>query len=190
MAIRTAPPASLSSFDVSIASSVKDRLKLRDVQFAATEGRVMAAPDDGATLELDLPRVEVRWFRAGDELRVVVPYNLNIAARKDSVAAPGIVAEIRVVLRIDYVATGNDLTDEMIDHFVGISTFLHSWPYFRAEVAELTTKLRFPPLTLPVALSGNAEQCFVVSKLRPEEAGMPTDADADVTTGTPDPGAG
>lgn len=167
MSTASAPPPPVSTFDFAIASGAKGKFQLRDVLFAATEGRVLAAREEGTSLNVDLQTVDVRWHREGSDLRVVVPYAVNIIAKRDGVPSPGVLAEIRVLLRVDYEII-SDVTVSEIHHFIGLTTFIHSWPYFRAEVAELTTKLRLPPLTLPVAVSGNAEQFFIVSKLEPE----------------------
>lgn len=154
-------------FDVAVASSLAGRVQLRDIVFASTEGRLLeGAAVGGGTLAFDMPVADVRWFRHGVELKVVVPYQLNITTKKDeSTEVP--VAEIRVLMRVDYeLASLVEVTDDDVHHFVGISAFMHSWPYLRAEVMELTTKLRLPPLVLPVVLSGHAPEYVTVSKLQ------------------------
>ena len=49
-----------------------------------------------------------------------------------------------------------------LDDFVGISGYLHLWPYLRAEVQCLTTKLGLPPLVLPVQMSSHAAAAVTV----------------------------
>jgi hypothetical protein len=47
------------------------------------------------------------------------------------------------------------------EHYAGIVGWLHVWPYMRAEVHCLSTKLGFPPLVLDVMLSGHTSQLSV-----------------------------
>jgi hypothetical protein len=44
---------------------------------------------------------------------------------------------------------------ELLDHYVGIVGRLHVWPYMRAEIQDLSSKLGLPALTLPVLMSGD-----------------------------------
>jgi hypothetical protein len=52
---------------------------------------------------------------------------------------------------------------------------MHSWPYLRAEVQSLTSKLELPPLTLPPLVSGQIPNFVTVERLPlPQAPPVPT----------------
>lgn len=159
----------LDSFDVKIASSLAARFRLRDVIVAGLEAKMLTPPaEDGGDFSFDMPRADVRWIREGTELKVVLPYQVDI--RQDG-KHQRTLAQFRVLLRVDYqVAPDDPVTEDELQHFVGISAFMHSWPYLREEITTLTTKLRFPPLVLPVVVSGNADERLSVSAIAGPDA--------------------
>lgn len=125
--------------------------------------------EDGGDFSFDMPRADVRWIREGTELKVVLPYQVDIGQNEGK--HPRTLAQFRVLLRVDYqVAPDDPVTDDEIQHFVGVSAFMHSWPYLREEITTLTAKLRFPPLVLPVVVSGNAHERLSVSPIAGPDA--------------------
>lgn len=57
-----------------------------------------------------------------------------------------------------------DRSDDDLESFVGLYGMTHLWPYARAEVQAITTKLDFPPLTLPVLKVGQPPSVFAISR--------------------------
>jgi hypothetical protein len=94
------------------------------------------------------------WELAPSLLRALFPLSLEVSHGKPGEKKK--IAEFTVAIRLDYRLSKSDWSEEDVPHYVGISGFLHAWPYFRAEIQSLSTKLGLPPLVLPPAVSGYA----------------------------------
>ncbi|WP_437486626.1 hypothetical protein WME75_04085 [Sorangium sp. So ce1014] len=92
-------------------------------------------------------------------LTVILPYSLSAYSedgeKKDDDGVQ--IAAFSVVLRADYgcAAHGDMPGVDELPHYAGLMSYMHTWPYFRADIQYLSTKLGFPPLVLPVVLSGH-----------------------------------
>jgi hypothetical protein len=125
-----------------------------------------AVPQSGLSWDLHDPTAV--WAMDEDGLRALFPLVLTIEAQpasKSSKAQP--IAEFHVSYMLLYAA--KDLSDEQLEdvpHYVGVSGFLHFWPYLRAEIQCLSAKLRLPPLVLPTIVSGHAADRVSVSSAK------------------------
>ncbi len=117
------------------------------------------------SLSFKLQTCEGQWFRdeAENELRVVLPYGVVIFAGAQDEKST--VALIQVVVRMTYRMADASIADDNFQAFASVMPFLHSWPYLRAEVQALTTRIGLPPLVLPVVVSGHARQLVKMSKV-------------------------
>ena len=172
--------------DVSAATKVSNsgRLSLRDVVvIGLTANHIATAPDGPVTLDWNVNEVVAIWELDAEELKAVFPMSIHIDAfNDDEPTARTRIAELSVAFRLDYRVTGvgdDDWLDALQD-FVGVCGYLHLWPYFRSEVQWLTTKLGFPPLVLPLILSGDAANRVSVRNAR--ELSKALSAPSDVTT--------
>lgn len=162
--------------DVGAAARLSTAFRLRDVVCVSLEAKQVAAEPPAAdfSLEWDAPPTNVFWELVDRRLKVVLPLNLFVHARgegKNGKKVP--LAEIGIVLRLEYEANdGASWKDEDLPHYVGITAYLHAWPYFRADVQWLTAKLGYPPLVLPVIVSGHAARLVSVTRLREVGAGV------------------
>lgn len=154
--------------DVTIASRLAGSFQLKTVFFVRLDARIVPAADssEGAKiLDWSLEPVRMHWVvDSENDLRVVVPFRISITQN----GKPH--AWLAFGVRCDYaLRPGVERpNDDDIDHFVGITAFMHSWPYVRAEAQSLTAKLGIPPLTLPVLLSGQVPDKVVVLRAPPE----------------------
>jgi len=98
----------------------------------------------------------------------VFPFALSVEQKPENkTEAPGtIIADLSVVMHLEYSLLGEDspIADEDIPHVVAILGYMHSWPYFRADVQALTTRLGFPPLVLPVIVSGAVPERVLIGR--------------------------
>lgn len=108
-------------------------------------------------------------MRENDELRVLLPYSVHLNASANGSTRE--LAIVAVTMRLTYRLLDKEIGDDVLEAFAAISPFMHSWPYLRATVQELTTKLGLPPLLLPVAVSGHAEQIVRMKALGRAEHG-------------------
>lgn len=144
--------------DVAIAARLSSAFQLMNVSFAHIEGRLV--PSGGLdeaqnVLDWNLEPVRIHWLLdAKQALRVVLPVRIGITCNDKPHASIGIWIRCEYHLKPEQEMPSADDTD----HFIGITSFMHAWPYARAEVQSLTAKLSIPPLTLPVILSGNVPE--------------------------------
>jgi hypothetical protein len=156
--------------DIEAASRLAKQIRLVDVVCTEVSGRCLmaapAVPQSGLSWDLHDPTAV--WAMDEDGLRALFPLVLTIEAQpasKSSKAQP--VAEFHVSYMLLYAA--KDLSDEQLEdvpHYVGVSGFLHFWPYLRAEIQCLSAKLRLPPLVLPTIVSGHAADRVSVSSAK------------------------
>lgn len=160
----------------SIAAELAKRFQLRQISCVGLEAKPVAGDvPPNAELTWDLPKTRLVWELEGNLLRVVAPMSVFIEALPKAPARDKLrLADISVAMRIEYAVDGKRSVDEeKVPHYVGICSFLHLWPYFRADVQWLSTKLGFPPLLLPVIVSGHAAKQVLVSRLRDVQAEPP-----------------
>lgn len=142
--------------NVEAASRLAPKIHLDEVSFMEVTAKYETLPtQDVPTLNWDLADPTAHWEIIDRDLRVLLPLALDINFEREEKKER--LAKIVVALAIDYhLKKGESWDEDDVPHYVGISGFIHAWPYFRAEVQALTTKLRLPPLTLPVIVSGHA----------------------------------
>jgi hypothetical protein len=140
--------------------SASGRINLRDVVFVSLHAaHVSPSPDGSLILDWQIPTLAVTWDLSDGELKAMFPMTIGIdAIAEDDRAVKTRVAEVSVVFRLDYRISAGESEgwDDDLQHFIGVCGYLHAWPYFRSEVQWFTAKLGFPPLVLPVIVSGEA----------------------------------
>ena len=154
--------------DHRIAGACAARILLRDVSFAAVQGKLLAPPDTEGVLDYRLPTVTVHWTRRLNDISLVLPFSLIAEAKQDAdEPSPGVdLARFSVVIRLEYklLEQGGAIEPEQLPHVLGTLGYMHAWPYFRADVQWLTTKLGFPALVLPVVLSGEVTDRVLIAR--------------------------
>jgi len=164
--------------DVSAAARLSNSLRLRDIVCVGLEAKHLTpneVPADSA-LGWETPPIQVYWELDDAGLKVIVPFSLFIEAHTDGGGPEKKVrlAEIGVAMRLEYDVNRDEAwSDDDLPHYVGISSYLHAWPYFRADVQFLSTKLGFPPLILPVIVSGHPAKQVTVTRLSEVKAAPP-----------------
>jgi hypothetical protein len=156
-----------------IAAELSKSFQLRQVSCLGLEAKHVtpSLPPD-PSFGWDIPKTRLVWELQDEALQVIAPVSVFIEAKSESSGKAVRLADISVVLRAEY-ALSNDrkpLDESKVQHYVGICTFLHLWPYLRADVQWLTTKLGLPPLVLPVIVSGHAAEQVIVSRLKDVQA--------------------
>lgn len=160
--------------DLQAAARVAPGIQLNDVQCLRLSAGFTADGETQAHLSLswEVGPVGASWLRTDQTILAVFSFDVGIDGKSD--AEPGEpepargakavrIADVHVTLRLDYtILPGVDVPDADLDDFVGISGYLHLWPYLRAEVQCLTTKLGLPPLVLPVQVSSHAAATVTV----------------------------
>lgn len=151
--------------DVRIASTLATKIQLHSVSYLECRGRMLST-DDPRKLQYDLPPVNGVWSVHDRRLAVVLPFVLSVKNAAAEGSPVSDLAEISVMIGLNYLL--HDATilpnEDELPHFAGISGYMHAWPYFRADVQWLSTKLGFPALTLPIVLSGEVPSRILMSK--------------------------
>lgn len=125
-------------------------MQLRAVGFLEI-GATFTSSAERQGLSYDMPIVQAAWRLDGDQVDVQLPFVIEISALEDE--QPVSLARVGVTVFITYAGAAN-ATEDDLRHFVGISGFMHAWPYLRAEAQALTSKIGLPPLLLPLVVSG------------------------------------
>ncbi len=144
--------------DVARASQVAPAMSLRSVGFDAVEARLLGERQEGEALQWELEVIEVSWQRSARLVRVVMPFVVHVkSGRKPRY-------EYRVLLRSTYdVRDGKPPADAELAHFAGVLGVLHAWPYARAELQDLSTKLGMGSLLLPNLVAEQIAETVVVA---------------------------
>lgn len=156
--------------DVGRASAMNAVFKLQSINLGSLRANLVprGGESDPEALSWDLREVDIRWVPFAHEIRVICPFVVDLYVQVDGRKRHA--AELGVVFRVDYnLAKDSEMpSDEDISHYVGVLGFMHAWPYLRADVQSLSTRLGFPGLTLPVMLSGQVPELARATK------GLPT----------------
>lgn len=83
-------------------------------------------------------------------------YTLNVFIQHHGEGERVPLAELNVAMRAAYTKNPDFLPGDLdfADDYLGIVGWMHAWPYVRAEIQSLSTKLGFPALVLPTLLAG------------------------------------
>lgn len=166
---------SAPTYDVHRASKLNTKLHLAGVSlFEMHAKHIVSAAVSEPRLTFSLRQQEVVYAALGDDVLPVYVVAVQLQ-RLDDNDNPVPLGEIMVAMRAAY-AKHENWTDEdslYLDDFVGIVGWMHVWPYIRAEVQTLSSKLGFPALTLPTLLAGQTAN-IRVRRLHP----APTKPDA------------
>jgi hypothetical protein len=139
---------------------------LQDVVCVEASAKYVASPvsSPGLTLSWDLKDPHASWRIDNAQIRVRFPFAITIEEATGDDAQNRVIADLNLVFQIVYSIDKLDKAHmSELPHYLGISGFMHLWPYVRAEVQCLTSKLRLPPLILPVAVSGHAARIVTMS---------------------------
>ncbi len=142
--------------DLGKASAASPKLRLGNIVVLGLEAKALSPYAGQTPLTFHLVHHEALWKLLDDALTCIFAVTVKIRHKSgDSVSE---LCEVSVRLRSEYDFAPEFVreSDEvLVNDYVGVVGRLHAWPYFRAEVQQLTAKLGFPPLTLPTLVSGN-----------------------------------
>ncbi len=160
---------SAKDLDVNEASRLAPKLHLAAVHVSGIQARTTGGALIGGELGWKLLPINVAWAVVDSTLRIIVPVSLHVLAGEADAAKH--VAEIGVLLHLDYGMDDPSEDHRSLAMFAGISGTMHAWPYVRSEIQQMSTKIGLPPLVLPPLLSGNiGEVVGVVRHLTEEPA--------------------
>lgn len=141
------------------------RILLKDVAFASIEAKLLGGSPTG-NLGYRLPLITVVWSKRGDRISAIFPFSLIAESKNDDGTVAQEVAAISVVMHIEYrlIEKNGIIEAATLPHVVGTLGYMHAWPYFRADVQWLTSKLGFPALVLPVVTAGKVRERVVIRR--------------------------
>lgn len=152
--------------NVDAAARLASKVDLRDVVCVETSAKYVASPtsSQGVALSWDLKDPHASWRIDDAQIGVRFPFGITIEEATGDDAQNRVIADLKLVFQTVYSGDRLDKAHmSELPHYLGISGFMHLWPYVRAEVQCLTSKLRLPPLILPVAVSGHAARIVTMS---------------------------
>jgi hypothetical protein len=167
------------------ASRLSSLTSIGNVQLFRLVAGLNETSDEGGTLDWNLENPTFVWQRNGQHLIALLILNLTFNLQSKEAAPARRIGAIQVGYRVEYALKDESVSDDDIPHFVGISGFMHVWPYLRSEVQALTAKLGLPSLTLPIMVSGQAAAMVTVKHVgeavSSNDAGEPEVAKTETT---------
>lgn len=169
-------PAATGRLDVARAATLNTKLRLESIshfRVAASHvnGEGEVSPHFSYTMKLDSPV----YAEPNGSVIAVYPVTIAIEHRAGERRVP--LGELHVSFRAIYVKEPAFTSEDSVavEHYVGIVGWMHVWPYVRAEVQSLSTKLGYPPLLLPVLLAGQTAEISVRRLDAPEPPKLATE---------------
>ncbi len=129
--------------DFAAAGRVANRVELKDIRVVDVSAK--CDPKVRGTLEPNL-NVECKVAgREGGALEIACDYQFNARVGEAQVAE----AVIKYLLMYEIKGSEPVIEEDLAEFAVGNGT-LHSWPFVREFLHGLTSKMGYPPYTLPV----------------------------------------
>ncbi len=135
--------------DLQSVARVAGRIDLREIRLVGIEAS--CSPSQAEILEPDISFESFAEVTQGGPLAVACTYYFKVSSGENIAAN----ATIRYVLIYD-VMGGEDLHSEDLKAFAEVNGNYHCWPFLRQLLFDLTSKMGFPPLTLPVFRVSNS----------------------------------
>jgi hypothetical protein len=162
----------VTKFEIEEARKLNSVLHIVDVKLHQLDARHMAAgilPVERFAYASQIGTV--LWARRVDD--VIGFYRVKVTIQQSKQPSSELIdlAKFEVTHRLIYHAARplGEQDEEQIPHFLAFSGWMHVWPFVRYEIQTLTTKLGFPPVTLPLALAGMFLEIPVERILEPKE---------------------
>lgn len=155
---------SSAPLDVNAAARLAQHVQLQSIACVglAAAHISLITPAPVQSLGWEFPDPTATWHLEKNQLRALFPLSLTVTVTRRG-EEPARLSEFSATFAVEYeVESLSPDVQKDIPHYVGITGLLHVWPYFRAEIQALTTKLGLPPLTLPVIVSGQASKIVSV----------------------------
>lgn len=151
--------------DNKTAAEHSSKILLRNVAFEAIEGKLLGG-SARSLLDYRTPQVCATWSKIDSTISAVFPFSLVIETKDEPRGLAEAVADLslRILLEYELLEKRSVIPEEVLPHVIGTLGYMHAWPYFRADVQWLTTKLGFPPLVLPVVLSSQLGDRVAVAR--------------------------
>lgn len=132
------------------------RIALQNIAFSDVSARLLGT-NHATRLGYRLPELTVSWSHEDDEIAAVFPFLLIVESIHEKDEPATAIAEISIKIHVTYHLLDSDgkISPEDLPHVIGTHGYMHAWPYFRADVQWLTTKLGFPALVLSVVLASD-----------------------------------
>ena len=144
--VRLSILANRNNIDLAAASRVAKRVDIREIRLIALQ---MDLKGDPARAGL-VPMYEHSCAPAkveGNTIEVACSYTFQVRSEHEDLAAAS------MTYRIVYTLIGEEPADQSdIDQFAKANGAYHSWPFVREMIFSLTSKMGFPPYTLPVLI--------------------------------------
>lgn len=135
-------PSLKDGVDLTAVARVSRNINLRQIRVVKVEASCSPTPYE--SLE---PRVSVETegvLVSERLLNVVCAYDFSVNSAGQQIASA------RIAYLLMYEVVGEAVVESDIEHFARANGVYHSWPFLRQFLFDLTAKMGFAPLTLPV----------------------------------------
>lgn len=157
--------------DVARAARLNNALAIEQVLLFSLEARLLGPFNDTTAWGYTANFEPLLWVPRPDGLVAMFPLKVTVEDRRPSGVIN--VAEIVVGTKVFYkfaATAGLGEHSDALEDYLGIVGWMHAWPYARADMQNISTRMGLPPLVLPVLLAG---QTSTVKVVRMDEAAPP-----------------
>ena len=134
-----------SEVDIVAASRIARRVDLKKIHLTEIEATCVPGIGPKASLK---PTYEYHCFPVkvdAGNIEISCTYKFHVSSQEKELA------NANMTYHLVYKLFGDDPTDESdVEHFAHANGTYHSWPFVRELIFGLTSRMGFPPYTLPV----------------------------------------
>lgn len=132
-----------SSLDLAAAARVAKRVELREIRLSEISAKSLVAYH--GPLHPEVHHVCTPATHDVNVIEVQCSYDFVVKSEGEDVAR----AEFKYLLSYDVVGDA-PVEEADLEHFAYANGTYHSWPFVRQLVFDLTSRMGYPPYTLPV----------------------------------------
>jgi hypothetical protein len=145
------------SFELARAGRLNQKLRIEQISLFALDARHVAA-NASPTLAFTMHAETVTWAPVEPGI-VVSLFPLTVDVEHDQDGERTKLAKLHVTTRVFYSRGASfEASDlEFVPDYLAFNGWMHAWPYARADIQMLSSRLGFPPLVLPVLLAGQIQ---------------------------------
>lgn len=135
-------PSFENGVDLAAVARVARNINLRDIRMIRIDATCSPSPSEA--LEPQISFETSSALVSEHLLNVICVYDFSVSSGGQQAAS----ATIAYLMM--YEVVGESVNEDDIEHFARANGVYHSWPFLRQLLFDLTSKMGFSPLTLPV----------------------------------------
>jgi hypothetical protein len=157
-------------FEVTRARQLNNKLRLQEISlFGMSAQHLLGVENPQLGFSVDFKPIE--WAPLAGHIAAVFPLFVDIEHTQNKHRR--VLARLHVMTKIVYEKVAEFETAHLayVEDFLALIGWMNAWPYARADIQTLSTRLGFPALVLPVLLPGQTSEVSVKQLPLPDAEG-------------------